>query len=398
MENNFKKSVSEEKPKITYSAERTNLQEFGYSKSGSVQGDPDVYASYLERILNGDLVDEQYKGLSEHERKEKREKIKELEKVLDETKKNNAKFEADIKVKDKQIEEHRAELLQIREKRAENQETLTRESFSTLKFSINLFLLLFLTGYLFFFYVSAAYKALYVDFEGIAERLAEGLSTGSIMPQPYELAEAMRYNPLLFLVPFVFYAFGWAFHILLDLKHRAKLVFVSLLISVTFVVDLLLALIIHTNTESAKELMGLAGLKWSHNPTFYIILFLGFLVYIIWSILLDSLLREWKKRQVTINLKRIIKHLKNDIKTLSEKIMPIELIVNEIDILRDEVDTYVQGNLKGFIDQFSNGWISFLAPENMKPVKTKCLNIRDEFIERHKIVPGIVKVIKAKRK
>ncbi len=398
MENNSKKSVSEEKPKITYSAERTNLQEFGYSKSGSVQGDPDVFASFLERILNGDLVDEQYKGLSEHERKEKREKIRDLEKALDDTRKNNAKFEADVKVKEKQIEEHRAELLNIREKRAENQEVLTRDSFSTLKFSINLFLLVFLTGYLFFFYVSAAYKALYVDFEGIAERLAEGLSTGSIMPQPYELAEAMRYNPLLFLVPFVFYAFGWAFHIILDMKHRAKIVFVSLLITVTFIVDLLLALIIHTNTESAKELMGLASMKWNQNPTFYIILFLGFLVYIIWSILLDSLLREWKKRQVTLNLKRIIKHLKNDIKILSEKIMPIQLIINEIDILRDEVDTYVQGNLKGFIDQFTNGWISFLSTDNMKAVKTKCLNIRDEFLDRHKIVPGIVKVIKAKRK
>ncbi|MGD2035261.1 MAG: hypothetical protein PVF73_09415 [Bacteroidales bacterium] len=397
MENNSK-SAKEEKPKVTYSAERTNLQEFAYSKSGSVQGDPDVYASYLDRILNGDLVDEQYKGLSENERKEKREKIRDLEKALDDTKKNNAKFEQEVKVKEKQIEEHRAELLQIRQKRAENREELTRESFSSLKFGVNLFILVFLTAYLFFFYVSAAYKALYVDFEGIAERLAEGLSTGSIMPQPYELSEAIRYNYLLFLVPFVFYAFGWAFHIMLDLKHRAKYVFISLLITVTFIVDLLLALIIHTNTESAKELMGLATIKWSQNPTFYIILFLGFLVYIIWSILLDSLLREWKKRQVTLNLKRIIKHLRKDIRILEEKIMPEELIVNEINILRDEVNTFVQGNLKGFIDQFTTGWISYLAPDNLKSVKTKCLNIRDEFVEKHKIQPGIVKVIKAKRK
>jgi len=397
MENNSK-SVKDEKPKVTYSAERTNLQEFGYSKSGSVQGDPDVYASYLERILNGDLVDEQYKGLSETERKEKREKITDLEKALDDTKKNNAKFEADIKVKEKQIEEHREELLHIRKKRAEDEEKLERESFSTLKFSIVLFVLVFLTAYLFFFYISAAYKALYVDFEGIASRLADGLSTGSIMPGPAELAEALRYNYLLFFVPFVFYAFGLAFHVLLDLKHKAKIVFVSLLITVTFIVDLLLALIIHNNTESAKELMGLASLKWSHNPTFYIILCLGFLAYILWSILLDFLIREWRKRQVTLNLKRIIKHLRKDIKILQEKIMPIELIITEIDILKDEVNTYVQGNLKGFIDQFTTGWISYLTPDNLKNVKTKCLNIRDEFVEKHKIQPGIVKVIKAKRK
>jgi hypothetical protein len=217
------------------------------------------------------------------------------------------------------------------------------------------------------------------------------------MPQPYELAEAIRYNYLLFLVPFVFYAFGWAFHILLDLRQKTKFIFLGMLIAVTFVVDLLLALIIHNNTETAKELMGLATLKWNQNPTFYIILFMGFLVYIIWSILLDSLLREWKKRQITINLKRIISHMKKDIRLLQEKIMPIELIQHEIDILRDEVDTFVQGNLKGYIDQFTTGWVSYLAPNTMKDTKTKCLNIRDEFLEKHKIQPGIVKVLKPKR-
>ena len=171
-----------------------------------------------------------------------------------------------------------------------------------------------------------------------------------------------------------------------------------MLISVTFVVDLLLALIIHSNTESAKELMGLATLKWSHNPTFYIILFMGFLVYIIWSILLDSLIREWRKRQVTLNLKRIIKHLRKDIKILEQKIMPIELIQKEIDILHDEVNTYVQGNLRGYIDQFTTGWVSYLAPDNMKEIRAKCIAIHDEFVDKHNIEPGIVKVIKSAKK
>lgn len=393
-----KNSKQEENIKVNYTTERTNLHDFGYTRAGNVQGNPEVYGSYLERILNGDLVDEHHKGMTEKEKNDKREKIKELEKVLDETRKNNAKYEQDIKTKEKQVEEHREELLHIREKRAKDSEELTRESFSTLKFTINLLILIFLTGYLFFFYISAAYKALYVDFEGIASRIAEGMSTGSIMPQPYELAEAIRYNYLLFLVPFVFYAFGWAFHIILEMKHKAKLVFLSLIIAVTFVVDLLLALIIHTNNESAKELMGLSAQKWSHNPTFYIILFLGFLVYIVWSILLDSLIREWQKRQITLNLKRIVRHLKKDIKTLEEKIMPVELIQKEIDILYDEVNTFIQGNLKGYIDQFTTGWISYLAPDNMKEVKAKCLAIKEEFLDKHNIQPGVVKVMKPAKK
>ena len=398
MENSPKKSSQEDNVKISYSTERVNLQDYGYTKSGSVQGDPDAFTNYLERILNGDLVDESYRGITESERKEKWEKIKDLEKTHDETVKSNSKIEQEIEKKETQIEEHRKEVLQIREKNAGDHEKLLRESFSPLKFSINLFILVMLTGYLFFFYVSAAYKALYNDFDKIASGLYEGISTNSIMPGPYELSEALKYNYLLFLIPFVFYAFGWAFHVLLELKHRAKPVFIGLLITITFVVDLLIALIIHNNIQTARELMGLSTKNWNQDATFYIILFLGFLVYIIWSILLDSLLREWKKRQITHNLKKIIQHLRKDIKVLQNKILPAEQIRGEIDKLKDEVNTYVQGNLKGYIDQFSSGWISYLAPDSMKDKKNQCMNIRNEFLERHGIQPGIVKVVKKSRK
>ena len=87
MENTTKKPTNEANVKVTYNIERTNLHDFGYTRAGNVQGDPEVYSSYLERIFNGDLVDESYKGLTEKERSAKKEKIKDLEKALDDTKK-----------------------------------------------------------------------------------------------------------------------------------------------------------------------------------------------------------------------------------------------------------------------------------------------------------------------
>lgn len=398
MENSAKKSQKEENAKSVYTTERVNLQEYGYGRSGSVQGDPDIYASYLNRILNGDLVEENHKGLSEKERNAKRDKIKELENAFDETVKNNQKIEQEITRKEKQVEDRRAELLNIHEKRAADDDKLLHESFSPLKFSINLFLLIALSGYLFFFYISAAYKALYNDFEQIANNIADGIGVGSIMPGPAELSEALQYNYLLFLVPFVFFAFGWAFHVILEMKHKAKIAFLAGLILVTFLVDLLLALIIHSNTEAAKFAMGLPTKSWSVSSTFYIILCLGFLVYITWSILLDSLLREWKKRQITYNLKRIVKFLRKDITILTQKLLPADQIRHEIDRLSDEVNTYVQGNLKAYIDQFSTGWLSFLNPDNMKEKKNHCMQIRDNFLDEHGIQSGIVKVVKKSRK
>ena len=380
--------------KAVHQVDYVNLQEFGYEKSGHVKGDPEIYLSYLNRILNGDLVDEKFSGLNEDDRPEKREKLKKLEASLAEAGKHNGEINEQIREKQDKIDTRREELLKIHEKYEKDPEAMKRETFSPFKFGVNLFILLMLTGYLFFFYVSAAYKALYTDFEGIAERLATGMGTGSIMPKPAELAEALQYNYLLFLVPFVFYAFGWAFHVILDLKHRHKFIFLGALITVTFVVDFLIALLIHNNLEYAKELMGLETISWAANPAFYMILFLGFMVYILWSILLDSLFREWSKRRIILNLKKLIKHLRNDVKDLEKKLIPEDPIRFDIGNLREDIATVILGNLKSYIDQFTTGWISYLSPQNLKEVKTKCLNIKKEFEEKHAIKAGTVKVIR----
>ncbi|MBN1950418.1 MAG: hypothetical protein JW801_04390 [Bacteroidales bacterium] len=388
------KPTDETNTQISFTVERTNLHDFGYTRAGNVQGDPAVYGSYLERLMNGDLVDQKHKGLTEQEKAEKRKKIEELSKFLDESRKENARHEKEIESKKKQIEEYRSELLKGRTDRAEKPAEHERETFSPLKFSINLFILIFLTGYLFFFYVSAAYKALFQDTDTIALSMSQGIGSGTILPNPAELAEALQFNFMLLLVPFVFYAFGWAFHILLDMRHRAKIVFIGLLVTLTFIVDLLLAMRIHETTEFARWMIGGEKMAWYQSTTFFIILFFGFLVYVLWSILLDTLIREWNKYQSTLNLKKIIRHLRQDIKLLEQKIMPVELVQKEIDMLIDQVNTFFEGNLKAYIDQFTTGWISYLAPESMKDTKNKCLAIKEDFISSNHILPGVVKVMK----
>jgi len=138
--------------------------------------------------------------------------------------------------------------------------------------------------------------------------------------------------------------------------------------------------------------MGLPVIPWAQNPTFYIVLSLGFLVYIIWSILLHSMLREWDKKEITDNLRKIIKHLQVDIKVLKTKVIDVKTIQNKIADYREDVSTVMQGNLKKYIDQFSSGWIAYLAPSNMKELKEKCLQLKKEFEEKNNIKSGTVKV------
>ena len=388
--------INDENVMVTHKVERVDLYEFGYEKAGSVKGDPDVYVAYLERIINGDLVEEPYQGFSDEEKKERIKQIKQLEKELKEREENNAKIEVEVREKEEKIEKFREEILKIREVKNKNHAKLKEDSFSSLKFSINLFLLIFLSIYLFFFYISATYKALYVDFEGIAERIANGEGTGSIMPGAYELVEALQFNYLLLLIPVVFYAFGWAFHILLEVKHKFRIIFISMLIAVTFVVDFLLAMIIHNNTENAKSLMGMETVHFSQSSTFYIILFLGFLVYIIWSILLHSLLTEWGKKQVTRNIRKIIKHHQDDIRKLRLGMVNITEIKAQIASYREDISTVFYGNLKKYIDQFSSGWISYLSPSSMKDMKEACLQVKKVFEEKNDIKKGIVRVVSTK--
>jgi hypothetical protein len=339
------------------------------------------------------LVEEPYKGFTDEEKKERNKQMKELEKKVKEKEEANANLDEDIKEKEKDIDKYRKDLLRIRESRNKDKEKLKGENFSLVKFSLNLFILSMLSIYLFFFYVSATYKALYVDFEGISASIAAGEGTGSIMPGPYELSQALQYNYLLFVVPFVFYAFGWAFHVILESKHKFKIVFLGMLIAVTFTVDFLLAMIISNNTENAKELMGLSTVRWSQSPSFYIILFLGFLVYLIWSILLDSMLREWDKKEITNNLKKIIRHLTGDTKLLKARVADVAAMKKQISDYREDLSTVMIGNLKKYVDQFSSGWIAYLAPANLKDVKDKCLALKKEFEEKNEIKSGTVKVV-----
>jgi chromosome segregation ATPase len=155
-----KSSNSSRSEKAVHQVEYVNLQEFGYEKSGHVKGDPEIYTSYLNRILNGDLVDEKFSGMNEDEKPEKREKLKRLESRLEEVKGKNGEINTQVGEKQDKIDKRREELLDIRKKYEKDPEAMKRETFSPFKFSINLFILLMLTAYLFFFYVSAAYKAL----------------------------------------------------------------------------------------------------------------------------------------------------------------------------------------------------------------------------------------------
>src|SRR5258706_14614267 len=104
-------STKELNAKIVHHVDRVNLYDFGYEKSGSVKGDPDLYAAYLQRILNGDLVEEPYKGFTDEEKKERNKLMKDLEKKDKEKEEANTNLDDEIREKEKDIDKYRKDLL-----------------------------------------------------------------------------------------------------------------------------------------------------------------------------------------------------------------------------------------------------------------------------------------------
>jgi hypothetical protein len=369
---------------------KINLRDYGFEKSGQATGSPNALKAELESIYQGRFVDESIKiGKTEEEKSQIREKIDLLRKEIVDFDKEINNLDFEIKNKEEEIVNYNKEIENFRLNKGNHEGV---NSFSQIKFSINLFFLVMLSIYLFLFYVSTVFKVFYFDAASIAKAFADGTGSINALPSPGEMNMALKHNYLLLFAPFIFYAFGYALHIVLENKNKIKYLYATLIISVTFILDFLMAYLIHSNISEAKEMIGLTPEKWSSSSIFYIILFMGFVVYIIWSILLDALLNEWKKRDVITRRLELIKEIKLLIDNLNirknEILAKINLNKQEIQKLDLDLQVYKipVSDIKHCLAQFYAGWIQFLAGSaRYKPTTDECESSYKIFLTEKKI-------------
>src|SRR6478609_10384563 len=87
----------ENKAKVIHHIDQVTLYDYGYEKSGSVKGDPEVYLSFLNRILNGDLIEEPHTQQIEKRKAECFAHITLLEQKLSEIEAENNRVQTEIK-------------------------------------------------------------------------------------------------------------------------------------------------------------------------------------------------------------------------------------------------------------------------------------------------------------
>jgi hypothetical protein len=359
----------------------TNISDWAYKEAGKCEGSNLVFENKLDFVHNGNIVDAKLKNLEANIQNDnnKEQNKSRLEETINEIKSKDEEC-GTLKHKIEQIDEEINELISGKI----NGSSIV-PVFSTLKFSINLFFLIMLSAYLFLFYVSAIYKALYLNEDSIAENFATGLSSISVFPEPREINIALQDNLVVIFAPFVFYAFGYAMHLFMELKSKVKYLYITLVIAVTLALDTIIALLIHNNVNSAKELVGFEKEPWMTSSMFWVILLMGFVVYIIWSVLFDGLLKEWKKRDPLVALRK----QKNQ---LSDKLMQLSTLVNNLKKQKESIEnslkpnqprviTYSVSEMKTSLMLVKDGWIRYLVNiENSEDRQRECNQIFNNFL------------------
>jgi len=223
-----------------------------------------------------------------------------------------------------------------------------------LAFYICMTILIALTGYLVLFYVSVIYNAFILDVGQAAQALADdstGFSSMTIVNLSALPDVFYAYGVLgvVFLVSasFMFLGLGFLIHWLTHSKSWAWLVGLYVF---TLIFDGFLAYEIVKKIYESQVMIGLIeGSAWDGlsmaigNSVFWIILFAGFSMYIIWGLLLRYLLDEYYK---IIPARVAIRHRKAQIKKMREEITSIKQEMNvRINALRQEAARIAQQHI-----------------------------------------------------
>lgn len=365
---NGQTKTKEEENKITYT-------QYGFRSPQKSQSNPEGIYGYLDNVYDKFLEEQK---LDEQGLKDRISKLK-AELQQERAKKNDAaavilsnRVHKDNK--EKQIEELELEKIDIRNGEGEIGDTSS--------FIIGSFITLLLTMYLFVFYSSSGYSAFY------------GIKQGSLgFINPNVFSDAINKGggviALIILFPFIFLAMGFYIHIAIEnnknlqlQNKRPKYGIILSLLFITLIADAFIGYKISQGVHTNEFNAGLTDEMWKFTMiysdiNFYLVLVLGFVVYIIWGFLLNFILShsylktESEKIKLMIeNIDRKITEMRKELSDIISKTHKLEsdISTSESKIQEKEKDIigYENGvipinisSLKGSVGEFMGGWQNY---------------------------------------
>ncbi|WP_185095848.1 beta-carotene 15,15'-monooxygenase [Chryseobacterium daeguense] len=218
------------------------------------------------------------------------------------------------------------------------------------KFWIGLIILIPISLYLFTFYISTSYSAFFKSFDANGNIIQSVLDAQAFNKA---WAEGPLEGAFVTLIPFVFLGLGYLIHMFGENKSFVNYSKVALLFMITFMFDAILAYEIESKLYELNKTFNSPPFDLSIAFTknqFWGIIFAGFIVYIIWGLVFDFVMKEHREKD---KIKHEQSKRQKDILVYQEKIQDLEKQKEEV---RNSIGSIKEliAKAKGRIEELQN--------------------------------------------
>lgn len=266
---------------------------------------------------------------------------------------------------------------------------------SKANFYIGLLLLIPITLYLLMFYISASYSAFFRDFS-VNANIMQSIFDGQALTKAWSDPDngGLINLVLVCTIPFVFMGLGYLIHMFLSSEEKlfSKIFKVFILLSITFIFDVLLAYYIDKKIFDTEKLPGeVYDINIAfQSVSFWIIIFAGFIVYVIWGFVFDFVMKEHANMDL-INVfirskKKERKIKKNRYEELQKELQELKALIVDLEGKVEEISAKIDGFVfesKAYLlyhTEFLNHWNLEIGNVAMSQEK------KEELLERCKII------------
>jgi len=369
-----------------------SYEDWGFKKASNLKGSHTGLLTCLARIREDHKRLVRKDELKQQERKEPL--ISSLNNQLTQVEHKKSKLNQ-LKGKkenlENKIEDLEKSIISIRN----NPEEIMPDKMSRVSFIIGILILSVLSIYLFIFYSSASFSAFFKEFS-----LNEiGVASSIFDPKAISIAYQDGLTELILIIsmPFVFIGLGFLIHKFQEKKGYTKFIKIGLLIIITFLFDAILAYEITEKVYNIKS-----GNSFNEFPeysfkiatesvNFWLIIFAGFIVYLIWGFVFDFTIESYDNINV---VKQAINAKHSEITMYKEKlekndslILELEREVNSMNLKIEDLKVKIDGviidtaEFDKILHEFLGGWLHWMSANKFEQsFIDEATKIANEFI------------------
>ena len=289
-----------------------------------------------------------------------------------------------------------------------NPNQITKERLNKVGFIIGLVITVFLTGYLFLFYSSATYSAFFKEFTRNDIGIASSIFDPKAIQKAY--SDGTFELALIVLAPFIFLGLGFLMHKFSEKRDALDLggkiwnyTKVILLLAMTLAFDLVIAFKITqeiyklnmTLTDPTMHLDWVGFQLAFHKIEFWIIIFAGFVTYMILGLVFSFTLEEYEKMDaVNIAIQNEYKKIEQYEKDKLDYEKTVDSLNKQVLENKKRINEYqatVHGGLIRLRDfepilfEFMSGWMNCISKKSFgDDLKVEANKFAIEFLDNIK--------------